>query len=276
MKIGPPDSETAGPPGSMKAGLGSGWMGRVLDLLLPAACAGCGCHIPQPRESPARNRLEGRHPDRICRSCLARLLSPPHPRCSRCDAPRGTGLPGDRLCTECHDWPDIFRSARAAAVLAPPADALVHALKYGGWPELAGALAERMGHVSLPGFQGLGGVPLIPVPTTRGRIRERGYNQADVLARALAERSDGVVVQALARRDGDGSQVALQRGERRANVQGAFMLCEAEIPEIQGRDVVLVDDVLTTGATAVAAAEVLGAGGARSVSVLTFARTLPG
>jgi len=185
-------------------------------------------------------------------------------------------LPGDRLCTECHEWPDVLRSARAAAVLAPPADALVHALKYGGWPELGRELAERMLRISLPGFRGLEGVPLVPVPTTAHRMRERGYNQAEVLARALAEASDGVVVQALERRDGDGSQVALQRGERRANVQGAFMLREAGIPGIRGRDVVLVDDVLTTGATAVAAAEVLGAGGARTVSVLTFARTLPG
>jgi len=152
----------------------------------------------------------------------------------------------------------------------------MHALKYGGWPELGGELAERMGHLSLPGFDGLGGVSFIPVPTTARRMRERGYNQAEVLAFALAENSNGIVVQALARRDGDGSQVALQRGERRANVQGAFLLLDAEIPGIEGRDVVLVDDVLTTGATAVAAAEVLGAGGVRSVSVLTFARTLPG
>jgi len=152
----------------------------------------------------------------------------------------------------------------------------VHALKYGGWPELGGELAERMVRVSLPGFQGLEGVPLIPVPTTARRMRERGYNQAEVLAHALAEASTGIVVKALARRDGDGSQVALQRGERRANVLGAFTLREAGIPGIQGRDVVLVDDVLTTGATAAAAAEVLGAGGVRSVSVLTFARTLPG
>jgi len=207
---------------------------------------------------------------------MSRLLAPPHPRCMRCDAPRGTGLSEDRPCTECHGWPDILRSARAAALLAPPADALVHALKYGGWPELGEELAGRMMRVALPGFRGLEGVPLIPVPTTARRMRQRGYNQAEVLAQALAEASAGVVVRALARREGDGSQVALQRGERRANVQGAFTLREAGIRGIKGRDVVLVDDVLTTGATATAAVEVLGTGGVRSVSVLTFARTLPG
>jgi ComF family protein len=133
-----------------------------------------------------------------------------------------------------------------------------------------------MARVSIPGFDSLRGVPVIPVPTTRRRLRERGYNQAEVLASGVADASGSLLVHALFRRDGGESQVALHPEERRANVKGAFQLRDSEAKWIQGRDVVLVDDVLTTGATACSAAETLCEGGVRSVALLTFARALPG
>jgi ComF family protein len=242
---------------------------RLLDVLLPPACAGCGVHLP------ALDGTRGKARRRICPRCLSRLKSPPHPRCGRCDAPRGTGLPEDRECGECSDWPAGLRGARASALLVPPADALVHSLKYGGWPELADDLAERMARVPLPGIPGLAGSTLVPVPTTRARLRARGYNQAGALARSLARLTGANVVEALERKDGGGSQVALHRGERRANVQGAFTLGSTSAKELEGTDVVLVDDVLTTGATASEAAGALCEGGVRSVTLLTFARALP-
>jgi ComF family protein len=162
------------------------------------------------------------------------------------------------------------------ALLADPADALVHSLKYGGWPELGEELAERMAQIPLPGFDSLLGVPILPVPTTAQRLRDRGYNQAGVLAEGVARATGGELVDALWRKGGGASQVALHPEERRANVKGAFLLRDSATSLIAGRDLVLVDDVLTTGATAGAAAEVLGAGGARSVTLLTFARALPG
>ncbi len=113
---------------------------------------------------------------------------------------------------------------------------------------------------------------VIPVPTTRLRLRERGYNQAEVLARAFARRTGRIVICSLERTAGASSQIALQPAARLANVAGAFGLVAGSEPEIARQHLLLVDDVLTTGATATACARVLLDAGARCVSVLTFAR----
>lgn len=246
--------------------LASAFSRALLDLFLPPACAGCGRYLP------AAVRKDG---ERICAACRSRLRPPPFPRCSRCAAPRGTGLPAERPCTECHDWPSELRSARAAVVLASPADSLVHQFKYGGWPELATELAGRILRVVDGEGTSFSGFPLVPVPTTARRARTRGYNQAAQLARALAPLLGCELLEALARREGGTSQVSLDRSSRRANVRGAFVLLPEYAGLIDGREVVLVDDVLTTGATAIAATEMLVEGGAAGVHLLTFARTLP-
>ena len=119
------------------------------------------------------------------------------------------------------------------------------------------------------------GPPIVPVPTTPGRLRRRGYNQAQLLAQGVAGRSAGTVVDVLERRAEGVSQVALHPGERRANVDGAFSLRPGAESLISGKNLVLVDDVLTTGATASVAATVLETGGAATVRLLTFARSLP-
>jgi ComF family protein len=237
----------------------------LLDLALPPGCGGCGALLPRGSRGP-----------RICPGCRTRLRALPSPRCPRCHAPRGTGLPPDRPCPECAGWPSELTTARCAFQLADPADALVHALKYGGWPELALEMGELMARA-------LGWVPeaevsalLVPVPTTPSRERERGYNQAGLLARAVGERTGQSVVEALIRREGGSTQVSLHPSERRANVREAFSLGADEGARVRDRDVILVDDVLTTGATATAAAEVLVDGGARRVDLVTFARALPG
>jgi ComF family protein len=117
---------------------------------------------------------------------------------------------------------------------------------------------------------------VVPVPVSAARLRERGYNQAHLLARELARRHGW--------RDGDGllerarsvaSQTTLHRTERRANVAGAFRATAARTGELRREHVLLVDDVWTTGATALACADALIRGGARAVSVVTFARALP-
>lgn len=238
---------------------------RLLDLFLPPACAGCGTGLPGGSLGP-----------RICSVCRMRLRSVPHPRCGRCHAPRGTGLPEERACPECADWPRGLAWARSAFVLQEPASTLVHALKYGGWPELADEMAELL-HRNAPVPRGTAPqAPLVPIPTTPSRERERGYNQAGVLAAALAERSGRPVVNALVRRDGGGTQVSLHPAERRDNVLEAFSLADGADRALEGREVVLVDDVLTTGATCSAAAEVLERADVARVGVLTFARALPG
>ena len=147
----------------------------------------------------------------------------------------------------------------------------MHALKYRGWAELAEFMAERM---SREAFSHLEDPVLVPVPTTSWRRRTRGYNQATILAQALARRSSLPKVEALLR-GGGRTQVRLGPREREANVQGAFSLQVDFRSHIRGREVILIDDVLTTGATAVSAAKALAPGDPRSVHLRTFARALP-
>ena len=115
---------------------------------------------------------------------------------------------------------------------------------------------------------------IVPVPTTSWRRRIRGYNQAALLAEAVASRRSLPLVRALSR-GGGRTQVRLGPRERRSNVQGAFSLTENSCSLIRDREVILVDDVLTTGATAISAARALELGGVSSVHLLTFARSFP-
>lgn len=164
-----------------------------------------------------------------------------------------------------------LRAARSACLLHHPADGLVHQLKYRGWKALADLMGAAMAGVSLPADVAAETGLVVPVPTTALRLRERGYNQAELLARRVAEVSGRRHLPALCRGGGSSSQTALQPVARAANVAGAFRP-EEGLDELVGEHLLLVDDVLTTGATVVACAEVLVAAGARCVSVLTFAR----
>lgn len=242
----------------------------MLDFLLPLKCLGCGSHVP------GSGCLEARDP--LCVDCALALRVPPFPRCPRCDLPRGTGADRPLLCGSCNDWPTVLSRAVAAVALEPPADALVQALKYGGWqaaaPPMAGRMVRRLR--SVPGFGSVAKFcGVVPVPTTRRRIRRRGYNQAERLARLVARELDLPLLEALDRSPSKASQVALQADERRANVLKAFGPGPSASRVTQLPHLILVDDVLTTGATAGAAALALAALGAESVIFVAFARTLP-
>lgn len=175
----------------------------------------------------------------------------------------------------CGSWPPALTFARHAWVLASPADAMVHALKYEGWAELAAEMGRDMARVTLPPVAA--GTPrvVVPVPTTSARVRARGYNQAHLLAAAVANALGLGLVEGLARTRGGSTQVSLHPSQRRANVRGVFAAREKEIPLLRGAHVLLVDDVLTTGATAGAAATALARAGAKEITLLTFARALP-
>ncbi len=161
-------------------------------------------------------------------------------------------------------------------MLAPPADRLVHALKYEGWSELASEMGVEMAR-ALPPAPGPASGPcvVVPVPTTPARIRVRGYNQAELLARSVAGSLDLPLVDGLVRTRGGPTQVALPPSQRRANVKGAFGVRDQEAARISGARVVLVDDVLTTGSTAGAAASELARIGASEVTLVVFARAMP-
>ena len=235
----------------------------VVDLLFPPICLGCGERIAP----GAAVRL-------VCARCRSRLHAVPAPGCGRCGAPRlATARIADPACPECGEWPAALTCARAACLLEPPASGLVRALKYDGWHSLADALAARMAKLVLPVAVARARV-CVPVPASRRRVRERGYNQADLLARAFARRTGRSVVQALDSVERAASQTTLQPVGRRANVAGAFRAHAARCRPLQGLDVILIDDVLTTGATASECARVLGAAGIAHITLITFARAL--
>jgi ComF family protein len=232
----------------------------VLHFLLPARCLGCA----SPLALDASRSF-------ICGGCLAALREPPWPRCPRCQFPRGTGRAPTAGCLECGSWPDALTGALTSAVLEAPADALVHALKYGGWRALGGPLGRRMARICpLPDHV------VVPVPTSPARARRRGYNQAALLADAYADALGASRLDALERVREGPSQVELPPDQRRSNVEGAFRVTVSGADAIAGRSVALVDDVLTTGATAGAAAHALERAGAQRVIVVSFARALPG
>jgi ComF family protein len=236
--------------------------GGLLQLVFAPRCLGCG-------------GATGDASQLVCGRCRSRLVPPPPPLCPRCGFPRlSTGRSHGPMCQECQDWTPGLRAARAACLLRSPADTLVHELKYRGWRGLAHAMGDRMAAVALPDDVHREGRLVVPVPTTALRLRERGYNQAELLARAYALATDRTATCALRRAPGAGSQTALQPVARLANVAGAFAAHEGAMADIAGEHVLLVDDVLTTGATVTACVDALVAAGARCVSVITFARAV--
>jgi ComF family protein len=219
--------------------------------LLPAACLLCDAAIGS-REGDAL----------VCALCRSRWRAVPGPFCDRCGQPAF----GDLACRICADWSPRVRRVRSAVWLDESARLAVHRLKYEGWTRVAESVAEAM-----RGLEPLTGqVSLIPVPLGVRRARERGYNQSERIAAALA-RQLGVPVRTdlLYRTRETRTQTSLTPEARRANLSGAFTA-----GEVRGLAVVLVDDVFTTGATLASAAEALAATGAASVDGVTFARAL--
>lgn len=237
----------------------------ALDLVFAPVCLAC----EGPIHPSAPERL-------VCAACWARCRPLPAPRCPRCWNPVDPGRPASPVCTACAPWPAGLRAIRSAYAIGEVPRALVHALKYGGWSALAAPMAARMAPMALPPDVEEEISVVVPVPTGRARLRERGYNQAALLAgeyaarRGLPHRPDLLV-----RTRSTASQTSLHPGERRANVARAFTTPAGLAGELRGRHVLLVDDVWTTGATALSCAEALRDAGARAVSVATFARAVP-
>lgn len=203
----------------------------------------------------------------LCAACLAGIAPLRPPLCARCGRPRPAS--GDDLCAPCRagelralDW------ARAAYPFAGPVRAAIHRFKYKGERARAGHLGALLVPLLAP-TPAPTDTRLIPVPLSADRRRERGYNQAEELARVLAATSGLALDVALTRTRATRPQVGLDRAARRRNVDGAFTWAGAPLA---GAAVILIDDVLTTGATAAACAEALKGAGAGRVGLLTVAR----
>ncbi|HWC74340.1 MAG TPA: phosphoribosyltransferase family protein [Gemmatimonadales bacterium] len=184
----------------------------------------------------------------------------------------------------CRQWPAALQSVRSAAWLAEGAQHAVHALKYGGLPRIADDLSVVMRSLR-PHSDGP--MALVPIPLARRRLRQRGYNQSEALARALArEWRIPVLCDVLVRTRETPTQTALTPETRVANVAGAFGLriddCGLRIGNQPVKSairnpqftIVLVDDVFTTGATLAEAARALEVAGATTIHGVTFARAV--
>lgn len=206
-------------------------------------------------------------PGSLCQDCLARFAAP-RPRCPGCAMPLATAA---ARCGRCQQDPPPFEAACCAVDYGFPWDRLIGDFKYRRRPELAAALAARLvdaldvGERQWPEL-------LVPVPLAPQRLRERGHDQAWELARRVA-RSIGRPAQAraLGRLDGGAPAATLDRQERRKALHGRFVAIRREA--FAGRRVALVDDVMTTGATAAEAARCLLRAGAAAVHVWVLART---
>ena len=215
----------------------------LLDFLYPPRCGICGAGG-----------------DFLCQSCRRRLPVAAPPRCRRCWA-----LTTRPVCGACTRSP--LDGARAAFAFEAGAQTLVHELKY----RSLSALAKPMGDLLTETLQ-TDPLPvdlIVPVPLHARRQRQRGFNQSELLARAVAERASlELDVRSLRRVRSTPQQTHADRERRQENVRGAFRCAE----QVDGRRVLLIDDVQTTGATLQECARSLRAAGATSVWALTFCR----
>lgn len=216
----------------------------LLELVIPSACAACG--MPGPC---------------LCAPCERALQRVGGLGCLRCGHP----WPASRdACPEC---PPGVAWSRQALVYDDRLARLMHALKDHHRRALAGVLARITAEaIGAPAA----GAVLVPVPLSPARLRERGFNQAELMARALGGAWARPVVHALARADGASHQRGAARHDRLRQVQGAFTAVQAPL------HAVLVDDVLTTGATLSAAARALRAAGCARVGAVATARVVRG
>lgn len=229
---------------------------RGVDLVLPPVCAAC------------REPVVGS--GGLCARCWGQLSFIAKPYCERLGTPFAHDPGPGVLSIQAIADPPAYRRARAAVRYDEIARALVHALKYGDRLDLAPMLGRWM---SEAGRELLADADvLVPVPLHWRRLWTRRFNQAALLAETVSQCSGVPLVHgALRRVRATAQQVGLARPERARNMQAAFRVATPGSSMIRGKHIILVDDVLTSGATVDTCARVLLRGGALSVDVLVFA-----
>lgn len=263
----------------------------LVDIFFPHICPLCRGVVVREGEG-------------FCRICLEGFKAVASPLCTRCGIPFGSfegdggkeaegdrRVTADHLCGECASDEPVFEMARSAVYYSGEAARALWRLKYGGKMSVAPALggitadlAERVlsgageGGAGDAGVGEGGGTPVevdlvVPVPLHVRRLRERSFNQSQLLAGAVARRvGKGVEASVLKRVRETAPQVSLTGRERRANVKDAFLVAAPR--SVAGTTVLLVDDVITTGATVRECAKALGKAGAETY-VLSLARAAP-
>ncbi len=239
--------------------------GALASVLFPAPCRICG------------NLLENASRIPVCELCLASLKPWNLPQCARCGRPFASGvaeISGRGLCHGCRRGLYDFDFARSYGPYSGPMARAILMLKYERVTPLADWFAERLQALIAAHRQEYAADVVVPVPLHRARQRERGYNQAELIAQALARRI-GLPCRArlLIRTQPRPEKLRLTVRERWRSVRNAFDIREtAAVDKLR---ILLLDDVLTTGATLDACSRTLREGGAESVAAITVARAMP-
>jgi ComF family protein len=231
----------------------------ALDLALPPRCIGCGERVD----------MSGL----ACAACWSKLTFIAPPFCVTCGAPFDFAVEGMRTCAACYAAPPAWDRARAAVLYDEGSRGLILGFKHGDRLHAApafGAWAARAGAELLEDAD-----LIVPVPLHRWRLLKRRYNQAALIAEHAGRRT-GIthLPDLLERHRATPSQGDMGPAARARNVAGAFRLNPRHADRVKGSRIVLVDDVLTTGATIAACCKVLRRGGASRIDVLTLARVV--
>ena len=237
-------------------------LASCLDLVVPPFCAMCG------------PRVEADGLPALCKACVGSIESLAGvPTCEVCAAPMHPRLASRGRCPSCRSKRPPFARLIVAGNYRGKLQDVIAAMKYGDQPALArpvGALVMHALEHARPVVERERIDRVVPVPLTRRRLRERGFNQAELIARAVADWTESPLGEHdLVRRDERSPQARLSASARKTLSAGVFEARHA----VWGRRVVLVDDVVTTGTTIRMATRALKAGGAREVIVVAAART---
>jgi ComF family protein len=257
-----------------------------LDLIFPLRCCNCNRlfgHLPE-------SSADARQPDPVavfgevtatvlCPACRNLFKAVRSPMCTCCGRPFETEHSRDHVCGRCQRKTPRFHRARSAGQYETAFRAMIHAYKYQGRVQLAGPLGLLLWRTFRRYWEPEEVDCVLPVPLHPRRLRQRGFNQALLLVNAwprLAAREaiafdkKKIGIDLIRRNRHTDPQTGLDRDQRAVNVRHAFVLTDAEV--VRKRRFLIVDDVLTTGATVDACARLLLAAGADAVHVLTLAR----
>lgn len=250
-----------------------GFCEAALDVLYPRICRGCKNHLPRHAPRQGLNAW-------FCRHCIDDLPRVEAPYCSSCGEPFDGAITGQFRCWNCEGRRLAFDYAVSGYKAHGAVRELIHRFKYHREMALSSVLGDiLLGALNDPRLaeEDLATWLLVPVPLYFWRERWRQFNQSWELCQSLSRATGIPAVKALRRRRPTEVQAHLDRQQRLANMRGAFTLRRSlpwrHVPSLQGRRILLVDDVLTTGATAHSCAKVLKRkGGAEKVVVITAAR----
>ncbi|MDD2335236.1 MAG: ComF family protein [Geobacteraceae bacterium] len=232
-----------------------------LDILFPPRCHVCRCFLAEPTDI------------HLCDGCREKILTVRSPLCTICGVPFATENGIDHTCGHCLTTQRPFAGARAAARFEGPLQELIHRFKYGRKIHLSRPLG-LLTATALGNFHPATSADcIIPVPLHRRRLRERGFNQSQLIGQILAKSWEiPLSVHNLRRIHWTKPQTGLSAAERERNIRNAF---EVALPDrVKGKRLLLVDDVYTTGSTVTECAKTLRQSGAKEIHVITVARAV--